>query len=203
MAFMTFNKDKAVKAEAEQKAMFGLIDPGTYEVFVEKAEYRDKKGMTPNINVSLIIRSDVEQGFKGRKFFHTFWISQKKETSLEFCMNILMSFMNKIGLPDGTVFGTPQEVAAYMKGHPVTAVLKIEKDQKDKDRNEVDEWLVSDFQGQKVEIKEDETKGDALKKIKDATTKTATKAATKTAVEDDPFDNDGGPIDISDDDLPF
>lgn len=199
---MTFNKDKAVKAEAEQKAMFGTIEPGTYEVFVEKAEYRDKKGTTPNINVALVIRSDVEQGFKGRKFFHTFWISDKKENSLEFCMNMIMTFMNKLGVPDGTVFGTVQEVAAYMKGHPVAAVLKIDT-YNGKERNEVDEWLVSDFQGQKVEIQEDATKGDALKKIKDATSKTTTKTATKTRVEDDPFDSEDGSIDISDDDLPF
>lgn len=203
MGFLKLNKAQVEAKDQERKDMFGLIEPGAYEMYVEKAEYRNKKGTTPNINVTLVIRADVEQAHKGRKIFHTFWISQKPE-SVEFCMNMIASFLNKIGAEDGQDFFSEQEVAAYMVANPIIGIVETDE-YNGKERSVIGEFEVSDFVGEKVEIVENDKK-DLEKAKKDVAKAGKEKKETEkeyTRVDEDPFANDGEPIDISDDDLPF
>lgn len=208
MAFLKMNKAQVEAKDQERKEMFGTIEPGEYEMYVEKAEFRNKKGTTPNINVTLVIRSDVEQAHKGRKIFHTFWISNKSPEGHEFCMNMILSFLNKIGAEDGQDFISEKEVAAFMVANPIVGIVGTDT-YNGKERSVIEEFEVSEFFGEKVEIVENDKKdlekakkqvGEAGKTKRTGTTK---KAETKTAVDEDPFANEGETIEIDDDDLPF
>jgi hypothetical protein len=179
MGFLKFSKDKALDADKG----FGLIEPGDYEFLIQKAEWRVKGQSTPNFNLTLVIRSDFEQDYKGRMIFHSFYIS-KDPSKVENSMNMLQSFLLKIGAADGQDFTTEAEVAAFMVGKAVAGEIYtdvFEGKEKSKARN----FSISDLAGG-VE-KKDTTMG----------------KATETKVTDDPFANDGKTIDISDDDLPF
>lgn len=181
MGFLKFSKDAAVEADKG----FGLIEPGIYEFLIQKAEWRTKNQNTPNFNLTLVIRSDVDQAFKGRMIFHSFFIS-KDPSKVKNSMNMLQAFLHKIGAADGQDFTTEAEVAAFMVGKAVTGEVYTdvyEGKEKSKARN----FTVSDLAGG-VEKKE-----------------TTMSKATETKVTDDPFDKEtnGGSIDISDDDLPF
>ena len=180
MGFMKFSKDKAEKADMS----FGLIEEGDYEVMVSKAEYRpvSKKNKTANFNLTLTIRNDVEQAFKGRKLFHTFWLSEKTEEAAEACMNMIQAFLNKLGATDGMEFDTPQEVAAFMEGNVVQAHVIVDE-YEGKERNEVKYFNVAEIEmGEQMVDKDVPPPSD----------------------DDDPFaEKSDGSIDISDDDLPF
>jgi hypothetical protein len=173
MGFMIFNKEKAKKADNK----YGVITPGKYEVFVTEGSYRAEAGKTPNINLQLVVRSDIEQEYKGRKVFHTFWISDKSEAKREACLNMMQSFINKIGAPDGVNFETPEQWIEFTLGKPITAQIEVEE-YNGKERNIIKYFNVSDQQGQAVQQEEKQE-------------------------SNDPFKNDGQPIDITDEDLPF
>lgn len=149
MGFMTFNKEKAKKADNK----YGVITPGKYEVFVTEGTYREEAGKTPNINLQLVVRSDIEQEYKGRKVFHTFWISNKSENAFETCMNMMQSFIDKIGAPDGVNFETPDQWIEFTLGKPITAQIDVEE-YKGKERNIIKSFYVSDQQGQAVQQEE-------------------------------------------------
>ena len=188
MGFLKFSKDKAVEADKG----FGLIEPGDYEMFVSKAEWRTKNQKTPNFNLTLVIRTDVDQDFKGRSVFHSFYIS-KDPSKVETSMNMLQAFLHKIGATDGMDFTTEQEVAAFMVGKAVVGTIDTEE-YNGKKNSRVQGFTVSDLLGGAI----DTTAGKKETSMEKAGTK-------QTTAEDDPFDKEtnGGSIDISDDDLPF
>ena len=186
MGFLKFSKDKAVEADKG----FGLIEPGDYEMFVSKAEWRTKNQSTPNFNLTLVIRTDVDQDYKGRSVFHSFYISkdaEKKETS----MNMLMAFLHKIGATDGMDFTTEKEVAAFMVGKAVVGTVDTEE-YKGKKNSRIQGFTVSDLLGEPINT--EDKKDTSMKKAGET---------KKTTAEDDPFDDSHKTIDISDDDLPF
>jgi hypothetical protein len=188
MGFLKFSKDKAVEADKG----FGLIEPGDYEMFVSKAEWRTKNQKTPNFNLSLVIRTDVDQDYKGRSVFHSFYISKDAE-KVETSMNMLQAFLHKIGATDGMDFTTEQEVAAFMVGKAVVGTVDTEE-YNGKKNSRIQGFTVSDLLGRAIDTEAGK---------KDTTMSKAADKKDYTRVDEDPFANDGKTIDISDDDLPF
>lgn len=181
MAFLKQDNKRAV----ENDNGFGIIPEGDYEVIVSGGAFRDDAQQSwPNFNLELTIRSDVDQEFKGRKVFHTFWLSQKKETSLQVCMNMIEAFGHKVGVPDGVEFETEQQWVNFVIGKPVKAHVVIEE-YNNKEKNVVKYFNESEF----MEVRHVEEK--------------KTEYNSYTRVDDDPFANNGKTLDISDDDLPF
>lgn len=201
MGFMKFDKKKAEEANKG----FGLIEPGDYEFLITDAEYRTKNQKTPNINLTLVIRSDVEQDFKGRKMFHAFYISKDPE-KVENSMNMIMAFLDYVGVEDGMDFDTPQEVAAYVKGKIVKGTVFTDE-YNGKENSRIRYFNVSDLFGEEFNF-EDASGNKGLAKAADKINKSGAKQdkpkkeENYTRVDDDPFANNGS-IDISDDDLPF
>jgi hypothetical protein len=184
MGFLKFSKDKAVEADKG----FGLIEPGEYEMLVQKAEWRVKGQSTPNFNLTLVIRTDVDQAFKGRTVFHSQYIS-KDPSKLENSMNMLQALLLKLGAADGQDFTTEAEVAAFMVGKAIVGEIHTEE-YNGKENSRIKNFSISDLSGGTAGMKKDTTM--------------STAGETKhTSVQDDPFANDGGTIDIQDDDLPF
>jgi hypothetical protein len=189
---MAFLKQNNTRAKENDNA-FGPIPAGEYELLVTEAKHRNghkNNGTegTPNINITFTVRSDVDQAAKGRKLFHTFWISNKSEASLEACLNMIESFGHKVGVPDGVEFDTPQQWADFIVGKPVKAKVII-GEYNGNENNEIKYFNASDFS----EVKQQETRGQAA----------GTELPAAGQADTDPFSNPNGTIDISDDDLPF
>jgi Protein of unknown function (DUF669) len=186
---MAFLKQDNKRAKENDKG-FGVIPEGDYELLPVEAKFRDDdKQAWPNINVTFAIRSDVEQEAKGRKVFHTFWLSQKNEDSLQICLNMIESYNEKIGVPDGVEFETPADWANFLVGKPVKARIVIEE-YKGKEQNNIKWFNASDFK----QVAAQSTPGQAAG--------TEMRGSNVPPVDADPFANDGQ-LDISDDDLPF
>jgi hypothetical protein len=184
MSFLKQNNERA----NESKKGFGLLPDGDYEVFATEGKWEDKVGKTPNANFTFVVRSDVEQEGKGRKVFHTFYISrdpEKVETSLGF----IERFNLELGVPDGVEFATQQEWINFVLGKPVKAHIS-KREYNGKEYNEIKWFNASDFKvidpaviNAGKEEKKPESKG-------------------LSRVDEDPFAGNGS-INITDDDLPF
>lgn len=192
MAFFKQNNKRA-----EENAMnFKPLPEGEYEVMATKGKYEAEPGKTPNINLEFTIRSDVEQQGKGRKVFHRFFISQdhevkegKTKSPYEFCMQMIEEFGLHVGVPDGADFPDEQAWVNYILGKPVKAKLYIDE-YNGKENNKVKYFNKTDYPMVKQQVSSGVANGTSV-------------PPANTVIDDDPFANDGTPIDISDDDLPF
>ena len=186
MAFIKFNRK-----EAEEKTnSFALIAEGDYELFVKDGEWRpmvDKPDKAPNFNLELVIRSDVEQDHKGRKIFHTFYISRDPEKT-EQSMDFINRFNLALGIPDGVEFETEEQWLNFIIGKPVKAHVG-QKEYNGKTYAEVKYFMETEFS--EMSEQEQQTSSSGLKP-----------AENQSKIDDDPFSG-GGTIDIDDDDLPF
>jgi len=52
---------------------FDLIPKGEYEVIIKKVEERTTQNGAEGINLSLVIRNDVDQKYQNRYIYHTLW----------------------------------------------------------------------------------------------------------------------------------
>lgn len=185
MAFLKYNK-----AEAEKKAnSFGAIADGEYELVVLEAEWRpmvDKPDKTPYFNLQLGIRSDVDQDHGGRKVFHSFYVSrdpEKAEQSLDF----INRFNFALNVPDEVEFETEEQWTNFITGKPVKAKIATEKREyngKTYENTNIKYFMETEF----PDVAKPQAKPNSSGQSK---------------LDDDPFSNNGGTIDIGDDDLPF
>ena len=56
---------------------YGILPEGDYEVIIRNIEERTTKKGSTGLNLSLVVRNDIEQKFKDRYIFYTLW--KKKE----------------------------------------------------------------------------------------------------------------------------
>ena len=52
---------------------FDLIPAGQYEVIIKNIEERTTPNGATGLNLSLVIRNDVDQKYQDRYLFHTLW----------------------------------------------------------------------------------------------------------------------------------
>ena len=194
MAFIKFNRK-----EAEKKAnSFGEIPDGTYELLVTKAQYfplLDKPDKSPYFNLELTVRTDVEQECGGRKVFHKFYVPRDEEKA-EKAMGFIDRFNLAINMPDEVEIDTEEQWCDYILGKAVKAKIKNEKSEyqgKTYENTNIKNFSETEH----AEITHEVDKPSGIQKVKDKPKKQDSK------LEDDPFADDGGTIDISDDDLPF
>lgn len=196
MSFLKYNKTEAKK----QADSFGLIAEGEYELYVMKAEWRplvDKPDKTPYFNLELAIRSDIAQEHGGRKIFHSFYVSRDPE-KVENSMNFINRFNLALDIPDGVDFPTEESWLKYIIGKPVRGYVGIHE-HNGKKYPEIKEFLLTQF----TEMSEQSSNSSGIQKVDKPAAKVDKPKENYTKIDDDPFSNDGGPIDISDDDLPF
>lgn len=189
MAFLKFNR----KAAEEKSNSFSLIAEGDYELFVKEGKWEpkvDKPNETPLFNLELVIRSDVEQEHKGRKLFHSFYISRDPEKE-EQSMDFINRFNLALGIPDGVEFDTQEQWLSFIIGKPVKANV-YHKPYNGKEYANIKYFMETEYP--EMEEQQQQSSSSGLKP--------AERESTYTKIEDDPFSG-GGTIDIDDDDLPF
>lgn len=177
---MSFLKQNNTRAKESQSG-FGLIAAGDYEVMAVEGKWHDEARKTPRANFTFVVRSDVEQEFKGRKVFHDFYVSrdpEKVETSLGF----IERFNLEIGVPDGVEFATQQEWINYVLGKPVKANIGV-REYNGKEYNTIKWFNESEFKEVSAQATQQPNSSASLPSAQ-------TQEAPST-------------IDISDDDLPF
>lgn len=193
---MAFLKQNNKRAEESKKA-FGLLPDGEYEIMATEGKWHAEENdqtKTPKANFTFIVRSDVEQEGKGRKIFHDFYVSrdpEKVETSLGF----IERFNMDLGVPDGVEFESQQQWINYVLGKPIRAKIG-KRTYNGKDYNIIKEFDSTQYATVNQQVA-------AQSQGQNAGTEIPTGGAGYTKVNNDPFANGSGQIDISDDDLPF
>jgi hypothetical protein len=78
---------------------FDLIPKGEYEVIIKKIEERTSQNVATGLNLTLIIRNDVEQKFQNRCIFHTLW-KRHEPTQVDMQVDNLDDFEEILGEGD-------------------------------------------------------------------------------------------------------
>lgn len=109
----------------------GLKPEGVYECLITSAEERTTKNGATGLNLSLVIRNDVEQKFKNGYIFHTLW--KRREPTAEdmqvggYGFGQVMALGKAAGLTDGKEYAGLEDFLADLMKRPVRVTLKHEK----------------------------------------------------------------------------
>lgn len=110
---------------------YGLVPVGMYEVVIRNIEeHTTKKGST-GLNLSLVIRNDVEQKQKNRYLFHTLW-KRKEPTQADmqvqgYSFNQLMQLAKAAKLPSGKAYETVEDLCKDLLHRPLLVKVKHDK----------------------------------------------------------------------------
>lgn len=109
---------------------YGLISEGEYEVVIRNIEeHTTTKGAT-GINLSLVIRNDVEQKYKDRYLFCTYW-KRKEPTQADmqvqgYSFKQIMRLAKSAKLPSGKAYENVQELCEDLLKRPLRVTVKHE-----------------------------------------------------------------------------
>lgn len=121
---IVFGSDKKVDENTE----FELIDEGTYEVVLEKLEPKTSKNGKRYINITFVIRDDVEQNFKRRKIWYTIF-SRDGDVAFNFnAINPLIITQEKRS-DYKTRFKNEDEIFQYLIGLHMRLNIEIKFDE--------------------------------------------------------------------------
>lgn len=127
--------------EFDTNGEFPLVDDGKYEVAIEKIEPKESKKGNKYLNVTFIIRKDVDQEFKNSRLFYRINSKEGDPTGYDF------NRLNKIIITQKNTanykkyFTDIDEVLQYLVGlHLVLTVETTFDDYSQKDRNVVKDW---------------------------------------------------------------
>ncbi len=109
---------------------FGLIPEGEYEVVIKNIEERTTKNGAVGINLSLVIRNDVEQKCKNRYLFCTYW-KRKEPTPADmqvqgYSFKQIMRLAKSANLPGGKAYENVQELCADLMKRPLRVTVEHE-----------------------------------------------------------------------------
>lgn len=167
-----------LKMDFSQASQGGDIEPGVYECVISHFGF-DSFNDREFIKFDLIVRNDVQQKYQNKHIFDNFY--PKKDTG-EYSMGFLYMVGKAAHLEDGKEYADLQAMLADYAGHPVLLTIANET-YNGKTRPRIKNWAESKFP-------------QVQHKWKDGQPSTPTAGPS-------PFANDGQPVDISDDDLPF
>ena len=110
---------------------FDLIPKGEYEVIIKGIEERTTQNGATGLNLTLLIRNDVEQKYQNRFIFHTLW-KRKEPTSQDmqvqgYSFKQIMSLAKAANLPSGKSYETVNDLCTDMVGRVVRVKLDHEK----------------------------------------------------------------------------
>ena len=104
---------------------FELIPKGEYEVIIKAITERTTQNGATGLNLTLVIRNDVEQKCKNRYLFHTLW--KRKETTQAdmqvqgYSFKQIMQLAKAAKLPSGKAYETVSDLCADLINH----VMKV------------------------------------------------------------------------------
>ena len=135
---MANEENKVIFDESYDKADFGLVDAGDYEVVLKADKKLSKDGTKEFLNLCFKIRSDVPQNFKNRCVFETAFKDKERTTWFDLIkLNKLVKTQK--GLPTFKVeFNDVDECIQYLNGlHMIITIDKKYDDFSEKEINEV------------------------------------------------------------------
>lgn len=110
---------------------FDLIPKGEYEVIIKSIEERTTQNGATGLNLTLVIRNDVEQKFQNRFIFHTLW-KRKEPTQADmqvqgYSFKQIMSLAKAADLPSGKSYETVNDLCKDLVSHVIRVTLDHEK----------------------------------------------------------------------------
>ncbi|MDE7365250.1 MAG: DUF669 domain-containing protein [Ruminococcus sp.] len=104
---------------------YSLIPVGEYEVIIQKIEERTTQNGATGLNMTLVIRNDVEQKCQNRCIFHTLW-KRREPTQADmqvqgYGFNQIMQLAKAAGLTDGKEYENVYELC----GDLVNRVIRV------------------------------------------------------------------------------
>lgn len=106
---------------------FDLIPKGEYEVIIKNIEeHTAPKGAT-GLNLTLIIRNDVEQKYKNRCIFHTLWKRCEPTEADMHSFKQVMQLAKAAMLPSGKSYETVNELCADLIDHVMRVTIDHEE----------------------------------------------------------------------------
>ena len=157
----------------------GGLQDGTYEVVVYLTKQDAAKSGTEFINLSMIVRNDIEQKGKNQYVFHKIWAS--KETG-QFNTQAINTIGKALQLPNGKQYNSLDELLQDFTLKTCRVTVK----------NETSEFNGTTYNNLNVK-KWETTKFPTFNHV----------FKTKDDSQSEAFSNPGKPIEISDDSLPF
>lgn len=108
----------------------GIKPEGNYECMIVKAEERATKNGKFGLNISMVIRNDVQQAYQNGYIFHTLW-KRREPTAADRQVNgygfgQVMALGKAAQLPDGKDYPNLEAFLADLVGKPVLVTLKHE-----------------------------------------------------------------------------
>jgi hypothetical protein len=109
---------------------YGLIPEGEYEVVIRNIEERTTKKGAVGINLSLVIRNDVEQKYKDRYLFHTLW-KRKEPTEADmqvqgYSFKQIMILAKAAKLPSGKAYENVRQLCGDLLKRPLRVTVEHE-----------------------------------------------------------------------------
>lgn len=177
--------DQKVK---ESEEGFKPLAPGWYECFITGVDVnKEAQSGSKGVEVVFVVRDDVGQEGKGRKVWENFWVLKPDGTESG-AKPRLDKLMRTLGYTEAGY--TPETVKQVLLG----ASIKVEFEQNTYEDNNGNKKTNNraTFMGFEPSVKGGSAPADKL-----------AGASSTAAGTTDPFAQDGKPIDIKDDDLPF
>ena len=109
---------------------FSLIPAGEYEVVIRNIEERVTKKGAVGLNLSLVIRNDVDQKYKDRYLFHTLW-KRKEPTEADmqvqgYSFKQIMILAKAAKLPSGKAYENVQQLCEDLLKRPLRVTVEHE-----------------------------------------------------------------------------
>lgn len=107
---------------------YGPVPEGEYEVVIRNIEERTTPKGATGLNLSMVIRNDVEQNCKNRYIFYTLW-KRKEPTAADkqvqgYGFNQVMRLAKSAGLPSGKAYETLQDMCRDLMRRPLKVTLE-------------------------------------------------------------------------------
>lgn len=110
---------------------YGLIPEGTYEVVIRNIEEKTTKNGATGLNVSTVIRNDVEQNCKNRFIFTTYW-KRREPTDVDkqvqgYSFNQIMRLAKSANIPSGKSYETVLDLCKDLIGRTLRLTIEHEE----------------------------------------------------------------------------
>ena len=173
---------------------FAPLPTGEYECIINDVTEKATKNGKESMNISLIVRNDLKQvpelkeqngKYADRWVFVDEWKRYVDDRYI-YKMDNFMHYLAAVGIPEGTEIKDMEHLFSLLRGKPVLVYIKQEENTYNGNTTMVNTVAPWNFK---------QTKFPQVNHV--------FKDKKEESSESNPFANSKGPVDISDDDLPF
>lgn len=117
---------KVNHSEANQQN--NIKPEGDYECLVQSINERTTRNGATGLNVSMVVRNDLNQNYKNAYIFYTLW-KRREPTPSDLQVNgygfgQVMALSKAAGLPDGKEYDDLKQLCEELTGKPIRVTLK-------------------------------------------------------------------------------